>query len=248
MSPSVTSGPVLPRRWICLVWLGLGFSTALLGVIGAIVRGDPMGIAPRLGLSDGAILAIVLYVAGSVLAVGILGRNLRRAGLTWAAVGIRGRLSPGSVLWAIGAVAAGAGLYAVIDRAGSAWGLPMYWSGSARSGHVRIEHFLDAVLIFGFAVLLGPLMEEILFRGYLLSMLRSQGMRAGRALALSALVFTTVHAYFGPGTLLFIFLWSFLPAGLYLRFGSLYPAVLFHAGNNLVAYVLVPLFSNRSGP
>lgn len=58
---------------------------------------------------------------------------------------------------------------------------------------------------------------------------------------LSAMIFTSTHIFLGLGMLVYIFLWAFIPAFLYLKFDSLYPAILFHVLNNLIAHVLLPL-------
>lgn len=86
-------------------------------------------------------------------------------------------------------------------------------------------------------VSVGPLVEELLFRGVLLSALL-QRWRAGWAIAVSALAFALVHL---PGL---EFQWYALPnlillalalAWLRLRSDSIWPAVLAHGANNLLA-------------
>jgi len=86
---------------------------------------------------------------------------------------------------------------------------------------------------------LGPLVEELLFRGVLLSALM-QRCRTGWSIAISALLFALVHL---PGMQ---WQWYALPdlallaaalAWLRLRSGSLWPAVLAHGINNLMAVV-----------
>lgn len=83
----------------------------------------------------------------------------------------------------------------------------------------------------------GPLVEELLFRGVLLSALMRR-MHAGWAVAGSSLLFALVHLpglayqwYALPNLLLL----ALLLAGLRLRSGSIWPAVLAHGVNNLLA-------------
>lgn len=83
----------------------------------------------------------------------------------------------------------------------------------------------------------GPLAEELLFRGMLLSALMKR-MHVGWAVAGSSLLFALVHLpglayqwYALPNLLLL----ALLLAGLRLRSGSLWPAVLAHGVNNLLA-------------
>jgi membrane protease YdiL (CAAX protease family) len=88
-------------------------------------------------------------------------------------------------------------------------------------------------------VSLGPLVEELLFRGALLSALLRR-MHVGWAVAISSLVFACAHL---PDL---GFLWYAVPnlallaaalAWLRLRSGSLWPAVVAHGVNNLLAVV-----------
>jgi hypothetical protein len=106
---------------------------------------------------------------------------------------------------------------------------------------MRIASPLDFSLLLAGAVILAPLLEEILYRGYVLTALRER-MRTFSALVLASLIFTSVHATIGPGIMVFIFFWAFIPSLLFLRFGNLYPSMLMHALNNLIAYILIPLF------
>ena len=86
-------------------------------------------------------------------------------------------------------------------------------------------------------VSIGPLVEELLFRGVLLSALL-QRWHAGWAAAISALVFALIHLpglqyqwYALPGLALL----ALVLAWLRLRSGSIWPAVVAHSVNNLLA-------------
>ncbi|WEN16601.1 type II CAAX endopeptidase family protein [Rhodanobacter sp. AS-Z3] len=93
------------------------------------------------------------------------------------------------------------------------------------------------VLLALVVVCVGPVVEELLFRGVLLSALLRRW-RAGWAVALTSLVFALIHL---PGldyqwyALPALLLLAVLLAILRLRSGSIWPAVLAHATNNLVA-------------
>jgi uncharacterized protein len=96
---------------------------------------------------------------------------------------------------------------------------------------------------------LGPLVEELLFRGVLLSALL-QRWHAGWSVTISALVFALVHL---PGLQ---FQWYALPdltllalalAWLRLHSGSIWPAVVAHGVNNLLAVVVWFVASNPPG-
>jgi membrane protease YdiL (CAAX protease family) len=97
-----------------------------------------------------------------------------------------------------------------------------------------------SALIF---VLIGPLAEEIIFRGYLLNVLRAKMANLWVVGLAGVIMFTLVHLpYFGWGGILFIFLWSPLTVGLFLWRRSIYPSYVMHVLNNFFAYIVVPLF------
>jgi len=227
------------RSWLWLAWLGFVFCTVAIGVLGGIVQGDPTLLVLRWGLvSDFTIFAIGLYTIGTGVAVLALRRLGKARGLGWASFGLRGRLSMGAVVQALAAVAVACLLYLLIDWALGRVGIGMYWEN--RPNRLHLVTSLDYSLVVFFAVLLGPLVEELVFRGYALTMFLERTSRA-RAIVWSALVFTSVHLVIGPGTLVYIALWSLIPAYLYLRYRSLYPCIVFHMVNNAIAYLVVPM-------
>lgn len=95
------------------------------------------------------------------------------------------------------------------------------------------------VALLPVVVLVGPAVEELLFRGALLSILRTR-LGDGWAIGLSALVFGTVHLpdldwlwYAVPNLVLV----GIFCAWLRVRSGSIWPALIAHAANNALATV-----------
>lgn len=88
-------------------------------------------------------------------------------------------------------------------------------------------------------VLIGPAVEELLFRGALLSVLRTR-LGDGWAIALSALVFGTMHLpdlawlWYAVPNLILVGLFC---AWLRVRSGSLWPAFVAHSANNALATI-----------
>ena len=81
-----------------------------------------------------------------------------------------------------------------------------------------------------------PFTEEIFFRGFILTgLIPRWGL--WRASVGSALIFAAFHLY--PGVLIPIFFTGLLLAGLYRLTGSLWPAILAHAGQNAIALVAI---------
>ncbi len=241
MEQDATADRHLPLSWLPLAWVGFLFSQLVIGTIAAIGRGDPRGIVEGWGLfSDFTQFAIVLYVVGSCLGVGLLLLLVRGRGLGWKAVGMGGSWTwRGVGLGILGAVLASQ-LYVGVEALMGSLGVPMFWYES-EGPVMSLSTPTDVGMVLSLGVLLGPVLEEILFRGYVLRALLQRGMRVANAVLLSALIFTSVHVFYGPGVLLFIFFWSLIPSYLFLSSGNLRSAILFHCLNNGFAFVVVPL-------
>lgn len=96
---------------------------------------------------------------------------------------------------------------------------------------------LEASLMVGYGVLVAPLVEELLFRGFLLPPLaRRLGGRAG--VAVSATLFGMMH-FSDPQAVPPLIIMGAMLGALRLASGSLWPALLLHVGNNAVAFVLL---------
>ena len=93
---------------------------------------------------------------------------------------------------------------------------------------------LPLALFYG--CLLAPLVEEIIYRGFLFSAFVNKW-TALRAALFSSLIFAAVHAYSGSGFVI-ITLSGILFCGLFRRTGSLWPGILAHAMINLFLLLL----------
>lgn len=83
----------------------------------------------------------------------------------------------------------------------------------------------------------GPVAEEVFFRGFVLQALLARW-PAPAAAAASAALFAASHVE--PGTLLPIFVTGLLLAWLYIKSRSLWPPIVAHAAQNVLALALVP--------
>jgi membrane protease YdiL (CAAX protease family) len=102
---------------------------------------------------------------------------------------------------------------------------------------------IEVPVIFIFAVISAPL-EEILFRGFLISTLNFK-MHSVLAAVVSIIVFSIYHYIpFGPGAAIHIFFWSIFPTILFLWRKNFYAACIMHMLNNLFAYILMDLVFN----
>ena len=91
-------------------------------------------------------------------------------------------------------------------------------------------------LALAYGVLLAPLVEELLFRGFLLVPLVAR-IGPTRGLLLTALMFGVLHAA-DPWTVPLLVVFGLVLGALRLRSGSLLPPLLLHLGNNLLSTVL----------
>jgi len=92
--------------------------------------------------------------------------------------------------------------------------------------------------------LTGAVVEEVLYRGYLIERVIALSGRVWVAAAISWVAFTAVHlGFFGPGPTLNVAVLSAAFVWLYVRERSIWPVVLMHGLNSLFAYLLVPLLT-----
>lgn len=86
------------------------------------------------------------------------------------------------------------------------------------------------------AVVVAPVIEELLFRGVLFAGLAKRW-PVWLAAVVSSLAFAVLHGQVNVG--IYTFILGFLLSWLYVRSGSLYPGILVHFINNLVAFFLL---------
>jgi membrane protease YdiL (CAAX protease family) len=91
----------------------------------------------------------------------------------------------------------------------------------------------EALLVVGGAVLVAPLVEEVVFRGFFQGQLEEGFRDVTRAVLFSALLFTVLH--FNPWWSLQIYLLGMVLGYLAWRTGSIWPSFVVHALNNSLA-------------
>ena len=84
--------------------------------------------------------------------------------------------------------------------------------------------------------LLAPVVEEVVFRGAILRALLSSMKSKWGAICFTAALFALIHA--NPAQMPHAFLMGWLMGWLYMRTGSILPAVVFHWANNTMAYLI----------
>ena len=109
------------------------------------------------------------------------------------------------------------------------------------------ESFIEFMLaepIFSFisVVLVAPIIEEFLFRGFLYSQLRRSFLKDWGAIVVSSLVWTAIHFQYEIGILFFLFLFGIFLGYFRIKYNSLLIPIALHAINNLLSFLLVIYF------
>ena len=109
------------------------------------------------------------------------------------------------------------------------------------------ESFIEFMLaepIFSFisVVLVAPVIEEFLFRGFLYSQLRRSFLKDWGAIAVSSLLWTAIHFQYEIGILFFLFLFGLFLGYFRIKYNSLLIPTALHAVNNLLSFLLVIYF------
>lgn len=107
-----------------------------------------------------------------------------------------------------------------------------------------IEFMLAEPILLGFisVVVVAPIIEEFLFRGFLYSQLRRSFLKDWGAVAVSSLVWTAIHFQYEVGILFFLFLFGLFLGYFRIKYNSLLIPVVLHALNNLIAFILTIYF------
>ena len=109
------------------------------------------------------------------------------------------------------------------------------------------ESFIEFMLaepIFSFisVVLVAPVIEEFLFRGFLYSQLRRSFLKDWGAIVVSSMVWTAIHFQYEIGILFFLFLFGLFLGYFRIKYNSLLIPIALHAINNLLSFLLVIYF------
>lgn len=90
--------------------------------------------------------------------------------------------------------------------------------------------------------LVGPIAEEMLFRGAIQRTLHDKGFHPWRAIGISSLLFGLIHA--NPAQIPFAIVLGVMFGWIYYRTGSLMPVILGHVANNTIACLLMVALSD----
>ena len=92
--------------------------------------------------------------------------------------------------------------------------------------------------------IIGPIAEEVVFRGAVCNSLLKKGVPTGLTIFISATIFGLVH--FNPAQIPFAFLLGLVFGYLYCRTGSLVPSIIAHILNNTVSVILLAIYQEEA--
>ena len=142
-------------------------------------------------------------------------------------------------------------LYIALGLGGAAVAFALWWGTLALTAALHLPSWGAAYrfahpswqvpLILLMNALIGPFVEETLFRGFALTVWKDR-FGAAAAWTASIALFALLHFIpFGVGAVILILPWSVIPTILAWKTKSLWPAFIMHAANNAIAYVVIPL-------
>ena len=107
-----------------------------------------------------------------------------------------------------------------------------------------IEFILAEPILLGFisVVVVAPIIEEFLFRGFLYSQLRRSFLKDWGAIAASSLVWTAIHFQYEVGILFFLFLFGIFLGYFRIKYNSLLIPIVLHLINNLLSFLITIYF------
>jgi len=103
-----------------------------------------------------------------------------------------------------------------------------------------ITFMLSEPIILGLisVVIIAPVVEEFLFRGFLFSQLKRTKLGAWGAVSLSSLLWTIIHFQYEPLILFVLFIFGIFLGYIRMAYGSLSLPIILHAMNNAFAFGL----------
>jgi membrane protease YdiL (CAAX protease family) len=113
--------------------------------------------------------------------------------------------------------------------------------------HAYITADRDILFFLGI-VICAPILEEVLFRGYVLRAWLESRLPPGAVIALLSAAWALSHIQYDLYDMSWIFVLGLLLAYARIRSGSLYPAIAIHCAWNLVSFIILAMNSDAQIP
>lgn len=107
---------------------------------------------------------------------------------------------------------------------------------------IKLMKATPFVLNFLMVVIGAPIVEELLFRGFLFSQLKTTKLGINGSILLTSLIWTSIHLQYDLFHLIPIFLLGILLGYLMQKYNSLYLVIIIHAVHNLLATLFIEFF------
>lgn len=101
----------------------------------------------------------------------------------------------------------------------------------------------DVISILGIAII-GPIAEEVVFRGAICRSLLKQGVPTGLTILISAIIFGLIHV--NPAQVLYAFFMGLALGYIYCRTGSLIPTIITHILNNSISVFVMAKYGEEA--
>ena len=98
---------------------------------------------------------------------------------------------------------------------------------------------MNWLLIIGVVVVAGPVTEELVFRGFIFSMLIKTRIGFIGAAVITSSLWSLMHGHYNWQVLVGLFIFGVGLSYIVWRTGSLWPAIVSHGANNLVSAVVL---------
>ena len=181
-------------------------------------------------------VSFIIYVTCVCLAVAIVVSILKSRGWKMSDIGFkrpsRNMIFMGILFFALSALV----VYPITMLINKTLGVEM------KGMDYTINDIGDVIVAILICSVIGPMAEEILFRGFLIKVAQQTITNKWLLGVLAILCFSIIHIfYFGIGGMISITFWAVLPVSLFIYYDNIYPGYIMHALNNLLAYLFVPL-------
>lgn len=202
-------------------------------------------LAQKIKLSELHIYYLIILF-WEVVTVVILFYLLRLKNLPLKSIGLYGSLSFKATIYAIIGTIIGGILYPIVQATVKLFGWDMFWHRTEnKNWFPRTSEYLmtktGLISMFFIVVVCIPILEEIIFRGYVLTVFLQNIKSVFIGFVLTSFIFALIHCLAGPGFMLYIFLGTFILLFLYWKFGNVYPCILMHCTSNLIGEIIIPL-------
>ena len=107
---------------------------------------------------------------------------------------------------------------------------------------IKLMQATPFVLNFLMVVIGAPIVEELLFRGFLFSQLKTTKLGINGSIILTSLIWTSIHLQYDLFLLIPIFLLGLLLGYLMHKYNSLYLVIIVHAVHNLQATLFIEFY------